>query len=270
MTENSTYPNCENLTVERRDRVLLVEIARPKVLNALSRETLIEIGAVFSAFASDKSVGAAVLTGGETGKKPAFAAGADIAQMSEMSGSELRAYSRLGQEAFGRIESAPKPVIAAIDGFALGGGLELAMACDMRFASESAILGQPEVNLGIIPGFAGTQRLPRLVGKARAIEMLLSGENIDAARALDIGLVDRVFAADELIEKTLAMAAKFADKAPIAVELILDAVHRGFDGPLAEAQGMESDLFGVVGATDDVKEGLKAFLERRKPEFKGR
>jgi enoyl-CoA hydratase len=264
------YEGFENLSVAREGRVLVVEIARPKVLNALSSETLSEIHRCFETFATDDEVGAAVLTGGPTEKRASFAAGADIAQMSDMSGFELRAYSRLGQRAFCAIEQAGKPVIAAINGFAFGGGLELAMSCHLRFAAESAKMGQPEINLGIIPGFAGTQRLPRLVGRGPALEILLGGDPIGAARAAEIGLADRVVADEALREEALGFAAQLAAKAPLAMQLILDGVNRGYDMSFEDAQRLESDLFGVVGATEDVKEGLKAFLEKRSAEFKGR
>lgn len=260
----------KHLLVTKADGVLEVLINRPKVMNALSGECLAEIRDVFRAAANDQEIGAAILTGADTGKKPAFAAGADIDEMSRQSGWDLRTHSRLGQEAFDAIERCPKPVIAAINGFALGGGLELAMACHMRYAADVALLGQPEINLGIIPGFAGTQRLPRLVGQGRALEMLLSGDPINAAEALRIGLVERVFAAASLLEETKKTALKLAKKAPLARAMIIDAVTRGRGLSFADAQALEADLFGTAGATEDTKEGLKAFLEKRPPTFKGR
>lgn len=259
----------ENLSVEKTDGVLVCRIARPAVMNALSGATLSEIDRVFADAAADDGVGACIVIGGETGKKPAFAAGADIAEMSKLSGLELREHSRLGQRAFDRIERCPKPVIAAIDGFALGGGLELAMACHIRFASEGARMGQPEINLGIIPGFGGTQRLVRLVGRGRGLELLLTGDMVDGARACELGLVDRVVPADELFDAAMKLASRMAGTAPVARKLILDAVVRGQDMNFDDAQRLEADLFGVVGATEDVREGLTAFLEKRKAEFKG-
>ena len=260
----------ENLGVERREGVLVVRIERPEVLNALSAAVLSELTEVFCDFADDDTLGAAVLTGGDTGGKPAFAAGADIGEMSELSAIELREHSLLGQSAFDAIACCGKPVVAAIDGFALGGGLELAMACHIRHASEGARMGQPEINLGIIPGFGGTQRLPRLVGTGAALELLLTGDMIDAERAKEIGLVDGVFSSGELFEASFALAAKFASKAPIARRLILDAVERGNSMSLSEGLEVEADLFGMVGATQDVREGLGAFLEKRQAEFKGK
>ncbi|HGY91314.1 MAG TPA: hypothetical protein ENK43_09100 [Planctomycetes bacterium] len=260
----------ENLLWEEKDGVLWVSIHRPRALNALSSATLKELEGAFRSFAEREDLGAAVVTGADTGKKPSFAAGADIAEMAEMTGLALRAYSRLGQRALDAIATCGKPVVAAINGFALGGGLELAMACHIRLAADSARLGQPEINLGIIPGFGGTQRLPRLVGQGVALELLLSGDNIDGTQAHRIGLVDRVVAADELVEKAHSLAARLASKSPVARRLILDAVLRGEDRPLADGLALESDLFGVVGATEDVREGLSAFLEKRKPTFKGR
>ncbi|MCA9321020.1 MAG: enoyl-CoA hydratase/isomerase family protein [Planctomycetes bacterium] len=260
----------ENLQVERKDGVLVVRVHRPQVLNALSAATLAELYTVFKTFADDDRCGAALLTGGETGKKPAFAAGADIAEMSKLGGMELREHSRLGQAALAAIEDARKPVIAAIDGFALGGGLELAMACHIRHASEDARMGQPEINLGIIPGFGGTQRLPRLVGTGLALELLLTGDMIDAERALEIGLVDRVMPAAELFEQSYELASKLAAKAPLARSLILDAVLRGRGLSVTEACALEADHFGLVGATEDVREGLTAFLEKRPARFQGK
>ncbi len=260
----------ENLLWEEKEGVAWVSIHRPRALNALSSATLRELEAAFHQLTEREDLGAAVLTGADTGKKPSFAAGADIAEMAEMTGLELRAYSRLGQRAFEAIASCGKPVVAAINGFALGGGLELAMACHIRLAVEDARLGQPEINLGIIPGFGGTQRLPRLVGQGTALELLLSGDNIDGAHARRIGLVDRVVSAEALAGEAQALATRLASKAPVARRLILDAVLRGADRPLGDGLALESDLFGIVGATEDVREGLSAFLDKRKPAFKGR
>ncbi|MCB9831241.1 MAG: enoyl-CoA hydratase/isomerase family protein [Planctomycetes bacterium] len=259
-----------NIQVEKRDGVFVVRIARPEVLNALSADTLAELRAAFEAFDADPTLGAALLTGGEGGKRPAFAAGADIAEMARMSGLELRDHARHGQRALDAIDRCSKPVIAAINGFALGGGLELAMACHIRYAAAGARMGQPEINLGIIPGFGGSQRLPRLIGKGRALEMLLGGDPVDAARALELGLVDRVLPDAELFDAAFALAAKLAGKAPVARRLILDAVVRGLDVNLDDGLRLEADLFGVVGATEDVKEGLTAFLDKRAATFRGK
>lgn len=260
----------KNLQIENVDGVLVVRINRPSVLNALSAEVLNELNEVFTEFNQDDALGSALVTGGDTGKKPAFAAGADISEMSELSGYELRSHSLAGQRALNTIENSTKPVVAAINGFALGGGLELAMACHMRFASRDALMGQPEINLGIIPGFGGSQRLPRLIGKGNALELLLTGDSISADRALELGLVERVMDAEALFEETMQFCRKLAKKAPIARALILDSVNRGLDCELADALSLEADLFGVVGATEDVKEGLTAFLEKRKPDYKGK
>ncbi|MFT7618054.1 MAG: enoyl-CoA hydratase [Planctomycetota bacterium] len=260
----------KNLIVEHIDGVMVVRINRPAVLNALSAEVLADLDVVFKAFNQDDTLGAALLTGGDTGKKPAFAAGADISEMSKLSGYELRSHSIAGQRAMSTIENSSKPVVAAVNGFALGGGLELAMCCHFRFASNDALMGQPEINLGIIPGFGGSQRLPRLIGKGNALELLLTGDAIKADRALELGLVERVIDSDQLFDESLKFCQKLASKAPIARALILDSVNRGLDCELADALGLEADLFGIVGATEDVREGLNSFLEKRKPDYKGK
>jgi enoyl-CoA hydratase len=261
---------CENLKIDRQGSVLVVSIHRPATLNSLSRATLEELRGVVTEAQLDAALGAIVLTGGETGKKPSFAAGADIGELARLGMLEARAHAALGQRACQAIEDSRLPVIAAINGFALGGGLELAMACHIRYASSEAKLGQPEINLGIIPGFAGTQRLPRLVGPGRALEMLLSGDPITAEEALRIGLVNRVLPPDQLMTAALELARKIASKAPVARSLILDAVRRGASLPFDAAQALEADLFGIAGATEDTKAGLAAFLEKRQAEWKGR
>jgi enoyl-CoA hydratase len=260
----------ENLKSERDGGVLVLSIHRPATLNALSRATLEEIRVAVGEANRDSSIGAIVLTGADTGKKPSFAAGADIAELAQMDMLAARAHARLGQAACQAVEDSTVPVIAAVNGFALGGGLELAMACHVRYAAAEAKLGQPEINLGIIPGFAGSQRLPRLVGPGRALEMLLSGDPIDAQEAARIGLVNKVFPAAELMPAVLALAKKFASKAPVARSLILDLVRRGGSLSFAAAQELEADLFGIAGGTEDTKAGLKAFLEKRQAEWKGR
>ncbi len=258
--------NLETLTYDVADGVALVTLNRPDKLNALSREVLDELEDRFVAIGRDDSVKGVILTG--AGDK-AFAAGADISQFRSMGAMEGHRFALRGQAVFNRIESLPKPVIAAVNGFALGGGCELALACHLRTASESATFGQPEVNLGIIPGYGATQRLPRLVGLGRATEMILTGDRVSAQRAYEIGLVNRVFADDALIDGTKALLTGILSKAPAAIGLALEAVHSS-DIPLHEGLRHEAALFGQCCATEDFAEGIDAFLERRKPEFKGR
>jgi enoyl-CoA hydratase len=261
---------CENLETRRDGGVLVVLIKRPATLNALSRATLEELRGVVVDANADASIGAIVLSGADTGKKPSFAAGADIGELAQLGMLDARAHAALGQAVLQTIEDSKTPVIAAINGFALGGGLELAMACHIRYASNDAKLGQPEINLGIIPGFAGTQRLPRLVGPGRALEILLTGDPIGADEALRIGLVNKVVEPAQLLPAALDLAKKIASKAPVARALILDAVRRGASLPFAAAQALEADLFGIAGGTEDTKEGLRAFLEKRATTWKGR
>jgi enoyl-CoA hydratase len=257
----------ENLTVERDGAVAVVTINRPKVLNALNTQTMDELAAAMEELGSDESVRAVVLTG--AGEK-SFVAGADINELAVQTPVGGREHARSGQRVLDQIEQLGKPVIAAINGFAFGGGCELAMACTLRIASETAKLGQPEINLGLIPGYAGTQRLTRLVGRGVALEILLTGDPLSAAEAHRIGLVNRVVPAAELMTEAKALAAKLAAKAPVAARYIIDAVNRGADLPLADAQVYETTLFGLVSTTEDMREGTRAFLEKRKPEFKGR
>jgi len=251
------------------DGVAVITLDRPDKLNALSATLLEELFVAGITLDEDESVRCVVITGSPEAKRPAFAAGADIEEMSEVGGLDLRDYSQLGQTTFQTIEGMSKPVIAAINGFALGGGLELAMACHIRYAASGAKLGQPEVNLGLIPGFGGTQRLPRLVGKGRALMLLLSGDPISADEASRAGLVDQVVPDEELMDSVMEFARKLAGKAPMATEMILDAVSRGEGLDKVSALNVESDLFGLVGVTEDVREGMTAFLEKRKPEWKG-
>jgi enoyl-CoA hydratase len=260
----------ENLLVEREDGVLTIRLNRPSKMNALSRDLLLELDCVVADAQDDAETGAIVITGADTGKKPSFAAGADIAEMSGMSVLELRAHGRLGQEVFAAIEESCKPVLAALNGFAFGGGLELAMACHIRYAAKEATMGQPEINLGLIPGFAGTQRLARIVGRGRALEILLSGDPIGADEAYRLGLVNKVFDAPLLLLETLALAKKLAGKAPVARMAIVDAVVRGGSLPFADAQALEADLFGMMASTEDTREGMAAFIEKRKPVWKGK
>ena len=258
--------NFENLAVDRADSVATVTVNRPKVLNALNAATVQELDECMRALAADTSVGAVVLTG--SGER-AFVAGADISELSQNSAIVAREVARSGHVLCDRIEKAGKPVIAAINGFALGGGLELAMACTIRVAAETAKLGQPEINLGILPGFGGTQRLPRLVGSGRALELLLTGDPIEASEAWRIGLVNRVVPPERLHEESLGLATTLAAKAPVGVRYILDAVHSGMQMSLAEACDHEAALFGLVSATEDMREGTRAFLEKRRAEFTG-
>jgi enoyl-CoA hydratase len=257
----------ENLLVERDDAVLVMTINRPKVLNALNAGTLAELGEVIAGAQADDAVRAIVLTG--AGEK-SFVAGADINELAVQTPVGGREHARRGQALLDRIERLGKPVIAAVNGFALGGGCELAMACTLRLAADTARFGQPEINLGLIPGYAGSQRLPRLVGAGRALEMLLTGNPIDAEEAYRIGLVNRVGPAAQLMDEARALARTLAAKAPVALRYILDAVRGGLDMSFAEAQEYEATLFGLVFATDDMREGTRAFLDKRKPGFTGR
>ena len=257
----------ENLIVEQDGDVLLVTINRPKVLNALNRATFAELSLMLDAAAADDSARAIVLTG--SGEK-SFVAGADINELATQTPIGGREHSLIGQRVFDRIERLGKPVIAAINGFALGGGCELAMSCTIRLAADHARFGQPEVNLGLIPGYAGSQRLPRLIGRGRAQELLLTGDMIGADEAYRIGLVNKVYPAASLLDEAKKLAHTLAAKAPVAVRYILDAVARGLDMPFAEAEDHEATLFGLVFATEDMREGTAAFLEKRKAQFKGR
>jgi enoyl-CoA hydratase len=257
----------ENVIVELDGAVLVVTINRPKVLNALDARTLDELDEVFGDAARRPDVRVVVLTG--AGEK-SFVAGADINELSVQTAVGGREHARRGQALFSRIERLGKPVIAAVNGFALGGGCELAMACTLRLAADSARFGQPEINLGLLPGYAGSQRLPRLVGRGRALELLLTGRQIPADEALRIGLVNRVVPAAELASEARALAQVIAAKAPVAVRYILEAVAGGLEMSFADAQDYEATLFGLVSTTEDMREGTKAFLEKRKPDFKGR
>src|SRR5438034_4749187 len=244
----------ENLILEIQDRVARVTISRPKVLNALNEKTVREIHAVFSSLRENADVGVVILTG--AGEK-AFVAGADINELAVMTPLQGEASSRLGQAALSEIESLGKPVIAAINGFALGGGCELALACHMRFAAEGAKMGLPEVGLGIIPGYGGTQRLPRLVGLGRALELIATARMIDAQEAFRIGLVNGVMPAAELLPHCENVAGEVLARGPIAVRFAMDAAIRGLETDLAHGLEMESAYFGLVSATADMREGLK-------------
>ena len=256
----------DNIQVEHDGEVLVVTVNRPKVLNALNSQTVDELRQAMTAAAGDETVRCIVLTG--AGER-AFVAGADINELAEQTPVGGSAHAQRGQALLDLIERLGKPVIAAINGYALGGGCELAMACTFRVASDAAKLGQPEINLGIMPGYGGSQRLPRLVGKGRALEMLLTGNQIGAAEAHRIGLVNRVVPASDLMTEVRALAADLAGKAPIAVRAIVAAVNDGTEMPLAQALAHEAELFGLVASTEDMREGTRAFLEKRKPVFKG-
>jgi enoyl-CoA hydratase len=257
----------ETLLVERDGAVGVVTVNRPKVRNALNTQTLSELEQAMLELQRDDAIRAIVVTGAE---EKAFVAGADINELAVLSPAQGQQHARRGQAVFDIIEHLGKPVIAAINGFALGGGCELAMACTMRIAADTARLGQPEINLGIIPGYAGSQRLARLVGKGRALEILLSGEMVTAARAYEIGLVNRVVPAAELMAEARQMAMAVAAKAPLAVRYIIEAVNHGLEMTLADGQFLEASLFGLVASSDDMKEGTSAFLEKRQPAWRGR
>ncbi|HTM23942.1 MAG TPA: enoyl-CoA hydratase-related protein [Vicinamibacterales bacterium] len=257
----------ENLLIERDAGVAVLTVNRPKVLNALNTQTLDELRRAILDLKHDDAVRAVILTG--AGEK-AFVAGADINELAVQSPTGGREHAVRGQHVLDLIEHLGKPVIAAINGYALGGGCELAMACTIRIAADTAKLGQPEINLGILPGYAGTQRLARIVGRGRALEILLTGDQLSAQEAHRLGLVNRVVPAASLMAEARALAATLAAKAPIAVRYILEAVHKGLEMPFPQAQIFEATLFGLVASTDDMREGTKAFLEKRKPDFKGR
>jgi len=256
-----------HLIVETDGAVATVTINRPKVLNALNAATLGELGQAMRELQADAAVRVVVLTG--AGEK-AFVAGADITELATLTPDAGKAHAELGQRVFDLVERLGKPVIAAVNGFALGGGCELAMACTVRIAADSAKFGQPEVKLGLTPGFAGTQRLPRLVGKGRAMELVLGGGMIDAAEAHRIGLVNRVVPAAALAGEARALAEAWAANAPVAMRYAMEAVTHGLETSFAEGAFVEASLFGLAFATEDMREGTAAFLEKRAPAFKGR
>ena len=256
----------ENLTLDWDGAVVVLTINRPQVLNALNSQTIEELRRAVLELKHDAFVRAVIITG--AGEK-SFVAGADINELAVHSPAQGKEHALRGQQVFDIIENMGKPVIAAINGYALGGGCELAMACTIRLAAETARLGQPEINLGIIPGYGGTQRLPRLVGKGIAFDLLLTGRQITAQEALQIGLVSRVVPAADLMAEAKRLATELATKAPIAVQYITEAVNRGLEQPFDKAQFLEATLFGLVASTKDMREGTAAFLEKRKADFKG-
>jgi enoyl-CoA hydratase len=257
----------ENLKLEKKSAIAYVTIDRPKVLNALNMATMQELWQVFSELKEDKQIRAVILTG--SGEK-AFVAGADINELAKNNPVEAKAYTHKGQATLDMIENLGKPVIACVNGFALGGGCEIAMACTMRLASENAKLGQPEVKLGIIPGYGGTQRLPRLVGTGLAMQILLTGEMITAQEAHRIGLVNEVLPADRLLARAEEIAQKIIGMAPLAIQYCMEAVNQGMNMTLQEGLFLEATLFGICCATEDKNEGTTAFLEKRPANFKGR
>jgi enoyl-CoA hydratase len=257
----------ENLLVDRDGAVAVVTVNRPQRLNALDARTIGELRQAALDLQRDDGIRCVILTG--AGDR-AFVAGADINELAADTPDGARIRAREGQQVFDLLENLGKPVIAAVNGVALGGGCELAMACTLRIAAETAKFGQPEINLGLIPGFAGTQRLARLVGRTKAMEMVLTGSPIGAHDALAIGLVNRVVPPGELMPSARALASDLAAKAPIAMRYAMDAIGRGLDMPFADACRLEAALFGASSATEDMKEGTRAFLEKRKAVFKGR
>ena len=257
----------QNILYEVRDGVAVITVNRPDKLNALNAQTLDELEDAFKRAFSDESVLAVILTG--AGEK-AFVAGADIGEIAELDGVRGKVFALRGQRLLSLIENGQKPVIAAVNGYALGGGTEIAMACHIRVASKNAKFGQPEVKLGVIPGYGGTQRLPRLVGRGVALEWILTGDMVDAERAYQVGLVNRVVEPENLLDEAINLAKRICANGPFALRAALEAVNRGLAVPLEEGLRIEADLFGACCATEDKNEGTSAFLQKRKPQFKGR
>lgn len=256
----------ETLTLESEQGVCVLSFNRPKALNALNRQTLDELERALIQAESDPRIHGLILTG--SGEK-AFVAGADIKELAQLDADAARKVAQRGQSIFSRIENLPIPVIAAVNGFCLGGGCELAMSCHMRVASETARFGQPEAKLGLIPGYGGTQRLPRLVGRGRALEIILSGDMVSAQEALRIGLVNHVVPADQLIPRCRQLLESILANSPTAVRHTIEAVNKGSQGSLEEGLALEAALFGLSCASEDMREGTQAFLEKRKPRFRG-
>ena len=256
----------DTLALDVEDRIAVLSVNRPDKLNALNDATVAELGQAIDEIRSRDDIGGAILTG----KGRAFVAGADIGELASQTAIDGKQRALAGQAVFARFESSPKPVIAAINGFALGGGCELAMSCHVRIASDNAKLGQPEAKLGILPGFAGSQRLPRLVGRGRALQLLLTGEMIDAQEALRIGLVNQVVPAAELMNAARSMMKQMLANGPLALALCIEAVNYGMDMGVAHGSQLEANHFGLLSATEDMREGMKAFLEKRTARFTGR
>jgi len=263
-TTTETY---RNLRIEARGAVTVLYVHRPDVLNALNRETLGEIEQAARRFLEDPAQGALIVTG--SGEK-SFISGADINELAVLDPRGAEDISRFGQRVVDVLEQSPKPVIAAINGYAFGGGCELALACHMRFASENAVMGLPEVSLGIIPGYGGTQRLTRLIGLGRALELILSARRVKADEAAALGIVNRVFPREQLLDETIKIAESMLKNGPLAVAAALEAARRGLEMPLPDGLRLESALFGILAASHDMHEGLKAFLEKRPAKFERR
>jgi enoyl-CoA hydratase len=260
-------PGFDNICLEKDDTIAIVTINRPKALNALNRATLAEIAVALEDIRDDARISGLIITGG--GNR-AFVAGADITEIASISAVEAADFTRRGQAVFDLLESLGKPSVAAVNGFALGGGCELAMACTLRLATQSAVFGQPEVKLGVTPGFGGTQRLPRLVGKGRALQMILTADPIDAQEAYRIGLVNEISTAEKLLERAKEILRKIALNAPLAVRFSIEAVNRGLQCSQAEGLAIESALFAVCASSQDKKEGTAAFMDKRQAQFTGR
>lgn len=255
----------QTITLSVSDRIATVTVNRPDKLNALNNRVIAELGVAIDAAREDPDVGGVILTG--AGR--AFIAGADISELEQLGAVSAKALAQRGQDVFRRFETSPKPTIAAVNGFALGAGCELAMACHVRLASDAAKFGQPEVKLGLIPGYGGTQRLPRLIGKGRALQLLLTGEMIDAAEAHRIGLVNRVVPGADLIVAATALLQSMLANGPLALAHCIEAVNSGYDLPLTDAMTLEATAFGLLAATGDKREGTRAFLEKRAAKFTG-
>ena len=256
----------ENIIFEKEGNVAIIKFNRPKAMNAINRDVLTEFNDALDKIEGDPSIRVLILTG--EGEK-AFVAGADIAYMADLSPLQSRQFSHDGKVPLFRLEELPIPVIAAVNGFALGGGTEIAIACDFIYDSEKAKFGQPEINLGVMPGFGGTQRLPRSVGKAMAKELCMTGVIISAQEAKEIGLVNKVFPPDKLWEETMKTANLIASKGKVSLKAVKDCIERGYDVDLRDGCHMESDVFGMCMTSPDGKEGMTAFMEKRRPDFKG-
>jgi enoyl-CoA hydratase len=267
MSGTQVSTSFENVTYEVKGSIAYITLNRPKVMNALNRRTVEELSAAFHVAQEDATVKGIILTG--TGEK-AFIAGADIGELSAIDGKQAGEFSEKGQEVLSFIETLGKPVIAAVNGFALGGGCETAMACTFRIAAENAKFGQPEVKLGVIPGYGGTQRLPRLVGKGRALQLILTGDLIDAHEAHRIGLVNEVVPAADLILRCETILKQITANAPLAIRYSIDAVNEGVDTDLSSGLKLEAKYFALAAGTEDRKEGTSAFVQKRAPQFRGK